>query len=91
MATSSVSPVALAFVGMSSEFEVTPVPLAGSMFVSSEGHIEVRAPFDGSLIGRVPSCSPADVDRAVVAARRAMETPLPAWKRAEILDNAANR
>jgi acyl-CoA reductase-like NAD-dependent aldehyde dehydrogenase len=61
------------------------------MFVSSEGHIEVRAPFDGSLIGRVPSCSPADVDRAVVAARRAMETPLPAWKRAEILDNAANR
>ncbi len=51
----------------------------------------MRAPFDGSLIGRVPSCSPADVDRAVVVARRAMETPLPAWKRAEILDNAANR
>ena len=61
------------------------------MFDATEGHIEVRAPFDGSLIGRVPSCSPADVDRAVVAARRAMETPLPAWKRAEILDNAANR
>ena len=51
----------------------------------------MRAPFDGSLIGRVPACTSADVDRAVVAARRAMETPLPAWKRAEILDTAANR
>lgn len=76
---------------MSSDFEVTPVPLAGSLFASSEGHIDVRAPFDGSLIGRVPACTSADVDRAVVAARRAMETPLPAWKRAEILDTAANR
>lgn len=83
--------MALAFVGMSSDFEVTPVPLAGSLFASSEGHIDVRAPFDGSLIGRVPACTSADVDRAVVAARRAMETPLPAWKRAEILDTAANR
>lgn len=67
------------------------MPLAGSLFASSEGHIDVRAPFDGSLIGRVPACTSADVDRAVVAARRAMETPLPAWKRAEILDTAANR
>jgi acyl-CoA reductase-like NAD-dependent aldehyde dehydrogenase len=76
---------------MSSDFEVTPVPLAGSQFASSEGHIDVRAPFDGSLIGCVPACTSADVDRAVVAARRAMETPLPAWKRAEILDTAADR
>lgn len=51
----------------------------------------MRAPFDGSLIGCVPACTSADVDRAVVAARRAMETPLPAWKRAEILDTAADR
>lgn len=76
---------------MSSDYEVTPVPLAGSLFASSEGRIDVRAPFDGSLIGRVPECTSADVDRAVAAARRAMETPLPAWRRAEILDTAANR
>ena len=76
---------------MSSDYEVTPVPLAGSLFASSEGRIDVRAPFDGSLIGRVPACTSADVDRAVAAARRAMETPLPAWRRAEILDTAANR
>lgn len=67
------------------------MPLAGSLFASSEGRIDVRAPFDGSLIGRVPACTSADVDRAVAAARRAMETPLPAWRRAEILDTAANR
>ena len=67
------------------------MPLAGSLFASSEGRIDVRAPFDGSLIGRVPECTSADVDRAVAAARRAMETPLPAWRRAEILDTAANR
>jgi acyl-CoA reductase-like NAD-dependent aldehyde dehydrogenase len=76
---------------MSSDIEVTPVPLAGSLFVSTEGHIDVRSPYDGSLIGRVSACTVADVDRAVAAARRAMETPMPAWKRAEILDKAANR
>lgn len=54
--------------------------------------IEVRAPYDGSLIGHVPACSVADVDRAVATAKAAHQRgALPAWKRAEILDKAAAR
>ena len=52
--------------------------------------IVVRSPFDGSEVGRVPRCGPADVDAAVAAARTALDDdPLPPWKRAEILDAAA--
>lgn len=66
----------------------TPVPIAGAPHVT-ESTIEVRSPFDGSLIGRVPSCSAGDVDRAVAAARRGLAATLPPWRRAEILDTAA--
>ena len=38
----------------------------------------------------MPECGPAEVDRAVAAAGKALAgNPLPAWKRAEILDAAA--
>src|SRR5438309_1588119 len=56
----------------------------------SDDTIIVRSPYDGSEVGRVPSCSPADVDRAVVSARAALDgNSLPQWRRAEILDTAA--
>ncbi len=68
---------------------VTPVPLDGEAVVGSAS-IEVRAPYDGALLGSVPSLTAADVDRAVAAAKRALhETPLVQWRRAEILDKAA--
>src|SRR3954463_13757047 len=52
--------------------------------------ITVQSPFDGHDIGKVPSCTPADVDRAVKAAVGVLaDGPPPAWKRAEILDTAA--
>ncbi|MEA2412629.1 MAG: hypothetical protein QOC77_3190, partial [Thermoleophilaceae bacterium] len=52
--------------------------------------LEVRAPYDGALLGRVPAGGAAEVDRAVAAARAVHQAgPLPAWKRAEILDTAA--
>jgi acyl-CoA reductase-like NAD-dependent aldehyde dehydrogenase len=52
--------------------------------------IEVKAPYDGAVIGTVPSCGPEEVDRAVtVAAAAHKKGPLPAWRRAEILDAAA--
>ncbi len=74
---------------------VRAIPLAGERFGSElpvEQAIEVRAPFDGTLIGAVPACSPADVDRAVHAAAAALASgPLPLWRRAEILDAAAHR
>jgi acyl-CoA reductase-like NAD-dependent aldehyde dehydrogenase len=49
----------------------------------------VKSPFDGHEVGRVPACGPAEVDRAVAAAVEARSDPLPAWRRAEILDTAA--
>jgi acyl-CoA reductase-like NAD-dependent aldehyde dehydrogenase len=50
----------------------------------------VRSPFDGHEVGRVPKCGSAEVDRAVASARDALAAgPLPAWRRAEVLDRAA--
>jgi len=50
----------------------------------------VTSPYDGATLGRVPACTPADVDRAVKAAGAALEAgPLPLWRRAEVLDAAA--
>jgi len=71
--------------------DVRAIPLAGERFTSTET-IEVRAPFDNTLIGKVPACTAADVDRAVASARAALAAgPLPLWKRAEVLDAAAAR
>ncbi len=69
--------------------EQHPVRIDGSA-VTTDGSIEVRAPYDGRPIGVVPDCDAGHVDRAVTAARHAMRTsPLPAWRRAEVLDRAA--
>jgi acyl-CoA reductase-like NAD-dependent aldehyde dehydrogenase len=52
--------------------------------------IVVRSPYDGSEVGRVPKCTADDVDRAVAIALAALDGgPLPTWRRAEILDEAA--
>ncbi len=68
---------------------VTPVPLDGRP-VTGSAAIEVRAPYDGRLLGSVPSLGAAEVEIAVAAAKRALhEEPLPQWRRAEILDRAA--
>jgi acyl-CoA reductase-like NAD-dependent aldehyde dehydrogenase len=62
----------------------------GDASITTGEWIEVRAPYDGELLGRVPACGPDEVDRAVRAAKSALDAgPLPAWKRAEILDRAA--
>jgi acyl-CoA reductase-like NAD-dependent aldehyde dehydrogenase len=66
-----------------------PVRIDGDEVTTEEGST-IRAPFGGAVIGEVPVCSVEHVDRAVAAAKRAMaEEPLPAWRRAEILDAAA--
>src|SRR3954449_8050236 len=57
---------------------------------SSGDEIVVRSPYDGHEIDRVPACGTEEVERAVahaVAVHRA--GALPTWKRAEILDRAA--
>ena len=68
-----------------------PLPI-GDERVTTDDELIVASPFDGHEIGRVPKCGAREVDRAVAAAtaiRR--DDPLPAWRRAEILDAAATR
>src|SRR5947208_7575994 len=65
------------------------VPI-GSERVSGKETKPVTSPYDGRELATVPVCGPADVDRAVKAAQSALrDSPLPPWKRAEILDGAA--
>jgi len=51
--------------------------------------VDVRSPFSGEVVGRVAKAGAADARRAVDAAARALENPLPAHKRAEILVKVA--
>jgi acyl-CoA reductase-like NAD-dependent aldehyde dehydrogenase len=68
---------------------VRELPLAGAKFGGTGEVIEVLSPYDGEWIGSVPKCGPEEVDRAVGSARTALRSPLPPWRRAEILDTAA--
>jgi acyl-CoA reductase-like NAD-dependent aldehyde dehydrogenase len=51
--------------------------------------VEVASPYDGSLVARVAKAGAAEARAAVDAAERAMQDPLPAHKRAEILVRVA--
>jgi acyl-CoA reductase-like NAD-dependent aldehyde dehydrogenase len=62
--------------------------LDGEWIETGEWH-EVRSPFSGEPVGRVPQATADHARRAVDAAARALEEPLPAHRRAEILDSVA--
>src|SRR5512141_2258652 len=51
--------------------------------------VDVRSPYSGDVVGRVAKGGAAEARRAVDAAARALESPLPAHKRAEILVKVA--
>src|SRR6266513_615052 len=51
--------------------------------------LDVRSPFSGEVVGRVAKAGAAEARRAVDAAARALENPLPAHRRAEILVKVA--
>src|SRR4051794_7413802 len=51
--------------------------------------VDVRSPYSGEIIGRVAKGGRAEAKRAVDAAAAALENPLPAHKRAEILVKVA--
>jgi acyl-CoA reductase-like NAD-dependent aldehyde dehydrogenase len=63
--------------------------LIGGEWVETGEWIEVRSPYSGEVIGRVPKAGAAEVRRAIDAAEQAMADPLPAHKRAEILVRVA--
>ena len=51
--------------------------------------LEVRSPYSGEVVASVARAGAAEVRRAIDAAERAMREPLPAWRRAEILERIA--
>ena len=64
------------------------VPI-GEERVTADETRAVSSPYDGHELARIPVCGPEHVDRAVAAARAALDDPLPPWRRAAILDTAA--
>jgi acyl-CoA reductase-like NAD-dependent aldehyde dehydrogenase len=57
--------------------------------VTAADAVEVRSPYSGAVVGSVPRSGAAEARAAVDAAAQALESPLPAHKRAEILVKVA--
>ncbi|MEX0674793.1 MAG: aldehyde dehydrogenase family protein [Gaiellaceae bacterium] len=58
-------------------------------WVETGDWLDVRSPYSGEVVGRVARGGATEARRAVDAAARALEEPLPAHKRAEILVKVA--
>jgi len=66
-----------------------PARIAGREVVT-EHWIEVRNPYDQSVVGEVPACGAAEVNEAVGAAQEALAAgAFPQFRRAQVLDRAA--
>jgi acyl-CoA reductase-like NAD-dependent aldehyde dehydrogenase len=63
--------------------------LIGGEWIETEAWIDVRSPYDGELVGRVPKAGAHETRRALDVAERAIREPLPAHERAAILDRVA--
>jgi acyl-CoA reductase-like NAD-dependent aldehyde dehydrogenase len=63
--------------------------LVNGEWIVSETWDEVRSPYSGDVVGRVPRVGAEVTSQAVTAAADALRTPLPAWQRAEILERTA--
>jgi acyl-CoA reductase-like NAD-dependent aldehyde dehydrogenase len=61
----------------------------GGEWVETGDWIEVRSPYSGEAVARVAKAGTAETRRAIDGAERAMQDPLPAHKRAEILVRVA--
>ena len=63
--------------------------LIGGEWRGSDDVLEVRFPYDGSLVGAVSMASPQDMEDAMAAAQRGYEITrrLPSHRRSEILQN----
>jgi len=58
-------------------------------WVETGDWVEVRSPYSGEVVGRVAKAGADEARLAIDAAQRALENPLPAHKRAEILARVA--
>ena len=69
--------------------DVTPMRI-GAERVTTDAVSEVRSPFSGDLVGRVPVGTEAHLDEAIAIALTChREGPPPAFERARVLDRAA--
>ena len=58
-------------------------------WIETDDSVEVRSPYSGDVVGRIAKAGADEARRAVDAAARALESPLPAHERAAILDRVA--
>jgi acyl-CoA reductase-like NAD-dependent aldehyde dehydrogenase len=63
--------------------------LIGGEWVETGEWLDVRSPYSGEVVGRVAKAGTAETKRAIDAAEHALDEPLPAHKRAEILVRVA--
>jgi acyl-CoA reductase-like NAD-dependent aldehyde dehydrogenase len=63
--------------------------LVGGEWYETGNTIDVTSPYDGSVVGQVAFGGGDDARRAIDAAEAAMRSPLPAHRRAAILDRVA--
>jgi acyl-CoA reductase-like NAD-dependent aldehyde dehydrogenase len=63
--------------------------LVGGEWLETGDWIDVHSPYSGEVVGRVAKAGAAETRRAIGAAAAAMQEPLPAHKRAEILVKVA--
>jgi acyl-CoA reductase-like NAD-dependent aldehyde dehydrogenase len=63
--------------------------LVGGDWIETGDWVDVRSPYSGDVVARVAKAGADEARRAIDAAERAMEEPLPAHKRAEILTRVA--
>jgi acyl-CoA reductase-like NAD-dependent aldehyde dehydrogenase len=61
----------------------------GGEWIETGDWLEVRSPYSGDVVGRVAKGGNSETRASIDAAERAMEEPLPAHKRAEILVKTA--
>src|SRR5262245_60333418 len=63
--------------------------LVDGEWIEAGDWVEVSSPYDGAAVARVAKAGADEARRAIDAAERAMQEPLPAHKRAEILVRVA--
>ncbi|MGE5272600.1 MAG: aldehyde dehydrogenase family protein [Verrucomicrobiota bacterium] len=63
--------------------------LVGGEWIETGEWVDVRSPYSGGVVGRVPKAGADETRKAIDAAVEAMREPLPAHRRAEILVKVA--
>ena len=65
--------------------------LLGGTTISTEDTFEVRSPYDEALVATVHRAGPPEIEQAIASTAASFETTrhLPAWKRAQVLENVS--